>query len=313
MLRPMLAAAVVLGAEMAPRGASANDEQNATAAMIAPARGEPRSFVPRADELASMLVDVSTRCRSSAERAWRGGQSAQACVVDTMRAGRRRLRRHPSHFGVVVHRHVDLVGARLVLAQASSCREWPTPRRDRVLSEFDALAAGCHLRPYRGPLQLVLLDGKGRRVGAVPVRADREGVVAIRFADIDAAARDRGLGSLDRYGAIAVGHDGWGGRFDLGRLRGFLADWHWSWVRRGRGSPALFALRHGAHPRAELALDLAIEANLARQQRDFVSVERGILPPATFLDRYVVSPMRHSVESMLAEFRTSTSSMRATP
>jgi hypothetical protein len=304
MLRPFLAAAVVAGASMAPSGVSASDDTVAVVEPL-PARGEPRAFGLGADERVQMLEGVDPKCRADVERAWRGERVGSTCTRAAMQAGRRQLRRTPTRFGVVVHRRVDLVGARLVVALASGCREWPTSSRSRVLAEFDAIAAGCHLRPYRGALALVVVGADGRRAEAMRVHADREGVVQFRFADVDMAARDRGLGGLDEWSALTAGHDGWAGRFDLGRLRGLLADWHLSWVRRGRGSPALFALRHGEHPRSQLAVDLAVEANLARQQRDFASVERGLLAPATFLDRYVWSPMRHSVEAMLAELRRS--------
>jgi hypothetical protein len=303
MPRRILAVAVVLVAS-APRGAGAAEGASA---------GEPRSFAPRAQERAEILDDVGPRCRASAERTLRGGAGDRSCARDTMRAGRRRLRHAPTRFGVVVHRKVDLVGARLVVAQASGCREWPTSSRGPILGEVDALAAGCRLRPYRGELALVVTDAGGRRAEVARVHADREGVVRFRFADVDLAVREHGLGTLDDWTAIDAGHDGWGGRFDLRRLRGFLADWHFSWVRRGRGSPALFALRHRDHPRSDLAVDLALDASLARQQRDFASVERGVLPPATFLDRYVWSPMRHSVESMLAELKRRTVHSSASP
>ncbi len=301
MVRRFLVAAVVVGAPVAPTGASASESTMALAPV--PARGEPRAFGPGEEELADMLAGVDASCRRDAERALRGGRAGSECTRAAMRAGRKRLRRTPTRFGVVLHRRVDLVGARLVVALASGCREWPTSTRSRVLAEFDAVAAGCRLRPYRGSLALVVVGADGRRAEAMRVHADREGVVRFRFADVDMAARDRGLGGLDAWTSLTAGHDGWAGRFDLERLRGLLADWHLSWVRRGRGSPALFALRHEAHPRSQVAIDLAVEANLARQQRDFASVERGTLPPATFLDRYVWSPMRHSVEAMLAELR----------
>jgi len=301
-------AAVVLGATMVPTGAGASDVR-----IDAAPRSEPRAFTPHADELAPMLAEVSAGCRKAAERVWRGGRPGHACANEVARIGRKQLRRVPQRFGVVLHRRVDLTTARVVVALASGCREWPTPRRGNVLAEHDVLASGCRMRPYRGALSIVLVAADGRRVDDVRVHADREGVVRFRFADIDAQLRERGLGTLDDYVRLEAGHDGWAGRFDLERLRGFLADWHLTWVRRGRGSPALFALRHRAHPRAQLASDLAVESNLARQQRDFVSVERGILPPASFLDRYVWSPMRHSVESMLAEYRAHGSTTRASP
>jgi hypothetical protein len=301
MLRRILAAVVVIGAPAAPRGASASDTDASAGRIGAP--GEPRAFAPHADELAHMLADVDAGCRSEAERSLRGGRARHDCAKKAMQASRRRLRHSPERFGVVLHRRVDLLGVRLVVAQASACREWPTSSRSRILAEFDALAAGCRLRPYRGALALVVVDADGRRRETMRVHADREGVVRFRFADVDAAVRDGGLGTLDDWRALQAGHDSWAGRFDLVRLHGLLADYHLGWVRRGRGSPALFALRHPEHPRSQIAVDLAVEANLARQQRDFVAVERGVLPPAAFLDRYVWSPMRHSVESMLAELR----------
>ncbi|HET6582030.1 MAG TPA: hypothetical protein VFG69_01260, partial [Nannocystaceae bacterium] len=122
MLRPVLAAAVVLGAWGVPRGGGASEPPRSE-----PSRTEPRGFTPRPDELATMIAGVDGTCRAAARRALLGGRPDHACAREVARTGRRRLRRSPERFGVVLHRKVDLIGARLVVEQASGCREWPTP------------------------------------------------------------------------------------------------------------------------------------------------------------------------------------------
>ncbi|MBC8073520.1 MAG: hypothetical protein IAG13_34685, partial [Deltaproteobacteria bacterium] len=62
--------------------------------------------------------------------------------------------------------------------------------------------------------------------------------------------------------------------------------------------------RHGAHPRAAHALELAALARIARQEQDFAAVTRGELAAASFLDRYVWSPLRHRAVELLLERRT---------
>jgi hypothetical protein len=83
-------------------------------------------------------------------------------------------------------------------------------------------------------------------------------------------------------------------------MREFIANWHFEWVRRGRGAPGLFVARHPGHERAGAARALAVEGILARQERDYLAVARGELLPREFLSRYAWSPYRRSVKAMAA-------------
>jgi hypothetical protein len=218
-------------------------------------------------------------------------------------------RRAPSRqrFGVVVHREIGVSDASFVLAVARGCREQPrpTPPRD-VLLEPDADTSRCRLHLLGGPVALSLRRADGRWWNdAIISSSDREGRLHIRFADLDDQLARLGA-RLDQFTSLRVGHGGWAGSYDLVRLRAVQADLHAQWVEQGRGTPALFALRHGAHPRAAHALELAALARLARQEQDFAAVTRGELAASAFLDRYVWSPLRHRAVELLLERRKPT-------
>jgi hypothetical protein len=210
-------------------------------------------------------------------------------------------------YGVVIHREIGLVGASFVLAEARSCRDVPRPaaRRD-VLLDVDADASRCRLRPYHGSVALSLQRADGRWWNdVIELVTDEDGRVGMRFAELDRMLAQEGA-QLDDFTALRVGRDGWAGTYDLARLRGVQADLHAQWVARGRGAPGLFAVRYVDHPRTDRALELALEARLARQDDDFAAVQRGELGPAAFLDRHVWSPLRHRVGEMLLEQRKPT-------
>ncbi len=213
--------------------------------------------------------------------------------------------RRSSSYGVVVHREIGLGGARFVLAVARACHERPEPAPPRdVLLEVDADERRCRVRPYHGPVALSLRRADGRWWNdAIELATDDEGRMFARYADLDRALVRQGA-RLDEFTAFQVGQGGWAGTYDLVRLRGVQADLHAQWVQRGRGSPGLFAARHVEHPSAAIAQELAVEARLARQERDFAAVQRGELGAAAFLDRHVWSPLRHRVASLLLEQRT---------
>jgi hypothetical protein len=209
-----------------------------------------------------------------------------------------------ARFGVVLHREIGLSEAKFVLAVAGSCRAAPRPAAPRdVLLEIDAEAQRCRVRPYRGAVTVSLRRTDGRWLAdAIMLATDREGRLRTRFADLDGVLAQRGE-QLDDFTALRFGRDGWAGTYDLTRLRAVQADLHAQWIEHGRGAPALFALRHAEHPHAGRALELAVEARLARQEQDFAAVLRGELAAAAFLDRHVWSPLRHRVTAMLIEQR----------
>ena len=70
-------------------------------------------------------------------------------------------------------------------------------------------------------------------------------------------------------------------------------------LSRGRGSAALFAKRHGEHPRRADAEAFAVEARVARQEEDFNAVAEGRMEPVAFLQRHVWSPFRRAVQALL--------------
>lgn len=148
-------------------------------------------------------------------------------------------------------------------------------------------------------MSAVAPDGT-RWLDVFEIESDVDGRVTLDFAELDAALRSRGMPSLDAFVRLELGNRGWAGVLDLGRMREFIADWHFEWVRRGRGAPGLFVARHPEHERAGAARALAVEGILARQERDYLAVARGELLPREFLWRYAWSPYRRSVEAMAA-------------
>jgi hypothetical protein len=274
---------------------------------VGAARSEPRT-TEAAPDLVDEVVESLTpgACRElvraellDGRHVRRGCDRARAQAV---RALRRQAPRGAA-FGVVERRRVDLFGVRLTLSAARRCRGWPLRSPGRtVLEPVDADRARCRLHRYQGLLRVTLVDSEGARyVGAVEARTDVDGRVTLRFADIDDELRSRGLPALDTFALLELGISGWAGVLDLGRMREFIADWHFEWVRKGRGSPALFAVRHENHPRAAAARALATEATLARHERDYLAVARGELLPRVFLARYAWSPYRRSVRTMATQ------------
>jgi hypothetical protein len=232
-------------------------------------------------------------------RAAKSGESVAALAW----GNHARPRRTP--FGVVLHREIGLGDASFVLAVARACREPPRPPAPRdVVLEVDAEAARCRVAPYHGPVAISLRRRDGHWWNdALELPTDEEGRLRTRFAELDRALAGEGA-RLDDFTAMRVGTDGWAGTYDLVRLRSVQADVHAQWVEHGRGSPGLFAVRHADHPRADHALELALEARLARQEQDFAAVQRDELGAAAFLDRHVWSPLRHRVGALLLEQRT---------
>lgn len=203
-------------------------------------------------------------------------------------------------WGVVAFREIGATAATFTLETGRGCKEVPAPTAGRdVLLDSDAERIRCRLRPWHGRVSLAVRDPSGGWTELPPAWSDREGRLRVRYADLEQQLRTATGRPLSEYAALRVGRGGWAGTYDLGRLRELQAELHAAWIRRGRGVPALFAALHPAHVRAESIAELAVEARLARQERDFAAVKRGELAPQAFLDRHVWSPLRVRVAAML--------------
>lgn len=253
----------------------------------------------------ALLLLAIGACAASRDHARRGSTEPRAATSSDDVAALSWGDRGRASYGVVIHREIGLGGARFVLAEARSCREVPKPPPPRdVLLDVDADAVRCRVRPYHGAVSLALQRADGRWVNdVIELATDEDGRISTRFADLDRMLAQQQGTRLDDFTALRVGKNGWAGTYDLARLRGVQSDLHAQWVERGRGSPGLFAVRYGDHPRTDRALELALEARLARQEHDFAAVQRGELGAAEFLDRHVWSPLRHRVGELLLEQR----------
>jgi hypothetical protein len=282
----------LLGVVLAAWGSSA--AAAGTGAGPRPVRAEPAA-------VEGLRVALSERCAAQVRSELLAGQRrTDGCGQDRELAGRALVRRGDA-FGFVERREVDLTALRLVLGVARRCRQWPLRHPDRdVLRRTDVDDAGCRLRRYQGEVSLVFIDREGGRHELLPpVHTDRDGRVWLRFSALDRALRALGGGPLDGYARIELGAAGWAGHVDLAQLLRFRADWHMTWLLRGRGAPGLFAVRHPGHRGADEARTLAAEALLARQARDYERVEAGELSPRAFLERHPRSPYQRRVESWL--------------
>lgn len=201
---------------------------------------------------------------------------------------------------MVERRRFDLAGGRLVLAVAGKCKAWPLREQDgAVLEASAARAAGCRLRRYAGAVDVWVQRGDGAWERVEVIQTDAAGVLEVDLRRVDRLLRTgRGRGLSD-YTRLALGSGGWAGTVDLERLRAVTALWHFAWIQRGRGAPGLFAHLYPDHPRTPDARALAVEAVLARQERDFRAVADGELRPELFLERHAWSPYRTPVREML--------------
>jgi hypothetical protein len=264
-------------------------------------RHEPLSAVAPSELAEQVAARAGAACGESLRRQLLRGQAEPgACDATEAAAARNTILHNGVRFGVVEHRHVELDRARLRLSEARLCKGWPTPvdaDGGVVLRARDAYRAGCGLRPYRGSLVLTAVDDAGNRHQAATLDVDKDGVVRFEFAEVDASLRRTMGQGLDAYAWLELGETAWAGTVNLVKLREFAADWHFSWVARGRGSAALFAQRHGDHPRGDDARQMALEARLERQRQDFDAVTEGKLTAPEFLERHVWSPFRRAVEA----------------
>ncbi len=264
-------------------------------------RPEPLPAVAPTALMAEAAARAGAACSTELRQQLRTGSRLDGeCDATSSTATRRVVSGHGVRFGVVDHRDVSLARVRMRLSEGLLCRGWPLPERSgQVLHTTDAQRAGCILRPYRGPVTLSAVTMDGRRHRVLQLEADRDGRVSFEFSEADAALREATDTGLDSYARLEVGASAWAGVVDLVRLRSFLADWHFTWVKQGRGSAALFAKRHGTHPRGRDAQTYAVEARVVRQEADYNAVAEGRMEPVSFLQRHVWSPFRHAVEQLL--------------
>lgn len=265
-------------------------------------RHEPLSAVAPSDLADQVAARAGEDCGEALRGQLLSGRAeAGACSAVESSAARVTILHNGVKFGIVDHRDVELDRVRLRLSEAGLCKGWPLPIDDDsgvVLHGRDADRAGCVVRPYRGSLVLTAIDAEGNRHQAAMLDVDRDGEVVFEFAAVDASLR-RAVGhGLDAYAWLELGETAWAGTINLERMRGFIADWHFVWVARGRGSAALFAERHGGHARGADAQEMALQARLERQRQDFDAVAEGKMTASAFLERHVWSPFRQAVEEL---------------
>ncbi|MGH1343040.1 MAG: hypothetical protein ACRBN8_15880 [Nannocystales bacterium] len=265
-------------------------------------RHEPLSAVAPYELADQVAARAGEECGETLREQLLSGRAEPGdCNAVESSAARMTILHNGVKFGVVEHRDVELDRVRLRLGEAGLCKGWPLPIDDDagvVLHGRDADRAGCLVRPYRGALVLTAIAANGVRHQAAMLDVDKNGEVVFEFAAVDASLR-RAVGQgLDAYAWLELGETAWAGTINLERMRGFLADWHFVWVARGRGSAALFAERHAEHAHGPDAQEMALQARLDRQREDFDAVSEGTLTASAFLERHVWSPFRHAVEEL---------------
>lgn len=265
-------------------------------------RHEPLSAVAPSDLADQVAARAGEDCGEALRGQLLSGQAETgACNAVESAAARVTILHNGVKFGIVEHRDVELDRVRLRLSEAGLCKGWPLPIEDNsgvVLHGRDADRAGCVVRPYRGSLVLTAIDVEGTRHQAAMLDVDKDGEVVFEFAAVDASLRRTVGHGLDAYEWLELGETAWAGTINLERMRGFIADWHFVWVARGRGSAALFAERHGGHARGADAQEMALQARLDRQRQDFDAVAEGKMTASAFLERHVWSPFRQAVEEL---------------
>lgn len=296
---------------MTPRGRS-KAQRAAVVAFAAAAAGlGGRAREPIRTEVTQAAAEAAVAgtpepCRREVAAELRAGQRASAeprCGVEGRRASERLLesRRRPV-FGIVERRTVRLSGVTLVLSEAHRCERWPLREAGRVdLEPGTAIAAGCQIRRYRGSVKIAVVTAEGARTPVLTLDTDEDGQLEVTFAELDGLLRIRGLGGLMRHEALLIGEHAWAGRIELAAVRAQLAEWHLTWVGRGRGTPALFTALHPDHPGAAVTRARSLEATLRRQADDAEAVKRGELTPRRFLERHTWSPYRALVGGLEAD------------
>ncbi|MCB9704463.1 MAG: hypothetical protein H6711_21445 [Myxococcales bacterium] len=271
------------------------------AAARRPARGTAAPAAAIERSLAREAEDDPCRAPLAAELASGVRQDdglASACDEVRDRVGRRLALRERPVFGMVEGRQDDLAKIRLVLTGAAFCRRWLLREPGHASPTLgDALAARCHVRRLEAPLPVYVVAARGERLLATTIAADEDGRYEVRFADVDAALRAAHRPGLDGWSRIELGEGGWAGAVDLTVRTRALATQHGEAIARGRGVPALFALKHPEHPAAAEARLLAEEARALREGADYQAVIDGVLTPQRFLDRHAVSRFDRAVRA----------------
>lgn len=269
---------------------------------------EPRGVAVAEPTAQAAVADVGdAACRATIAADLRAGERAKGndpCAFHRDRVGARLIAstRPRPVFGIVEEMKPRLPGVALVLSVAHHCTRWPLRSvGEPSLAVGEVAAFGCRVRRYHGPLALdvVAVDGSAETIHVAAT--DEDGRVYVPFAELDALLRARGRPGLFEHATLLLGADGWAGRVDLAAVRAQLADWHLTWVTRGRGLPGLFAALHPDHPEAQAMRGRALQATLKRQEADAKAVERGELSPRRFLERHVWSPYRSLVAGKAEE------------
>lgn len=248
---------------------------------------------------AAAVAGLSDACRDEVVEDLRRGEIEQMarCGSERLMAQRRQMKasRGRPKFGLVERSRSGLTKVMLVVSEARVCTFWPLRRAGHpVLGIYEAKAADCWVRRYKGEVPIAALLPDGRRIEGVYVaQADADGRVEFDLLHVDANLRQRGQPGLDAYVRLELGAGGWAGAIDLVALRAQLADQHAAWVQRGRGVPGLMVERHPDHASADRVRALALEAALKRQEADYQAVVRGELTARRFRERYPWSPYRH--------------------
>ncbi len=263
---------------------------------------------PQAATAEALQAAVSNVCREQLARELEVGHRLSTdCEDDRNRVTRtlvRKLRQKPV-FGVVEQRDAAVDNISLILTVARNCRRWMLrSRKSDVLRTADAEAAQCRLQRFSGALEVHGITRDGHRVdGLLQIEVPENGRVVLTYAELEQTLVGSGFLGIDAFSRFELGAEGWAGTIDAEALRRALREAHLSWVLAGRGVPALFAIRHPDHPRASTVRALANASTLFREERDYHAVLTGVLPPERFLDRYLASPYRLAVESLLAPAR----------
>lgn len=250
---------------------------------------------------AAAAAQVPASCRAEVVAGLAAGEQRDAgCAAQQARVTQKLLASgRQRSFGMVERQTVRLASVGLVLSQAHHCRRWPLRGRgERTLDVGAARAAGCSVRRYSGPLAIGVTTAGGTVLPVLTARADEDGRVEVKLAEVDALLRARGQGGLLTFAQLVLGAQGWAGQVDLHELRTQLAGWHATWVGRGRGSPGLFVALHADDGGAATLRVRALEATLERQADDMAAVERGELSARRFLERHAWSPYRSQVERL---------------
>lgn len=271
---------------------------------------------PRGSAVSGALVDIALaalpagdRCREVLRGELLSGEysvpvsaslpASDGCDRARSRAYGRLARRIRPVFGIVERREMSFAQVSVVLSSAKGCRRWllRDPGRSN-LSQIQARRMRCSVRRLSSVLAVELVDHEGSRLQILEVEPTVGQHHVIRYGEVDAALRYRGLPPLREWSRIDLGEGGWAGSVDLAVVRRELAESHSGWVTRGRGVAALFVILHPEHSDADELRRRAQTDRLLRQERDYQAVMRRSMTPRRFLDRYPFSRFHRAVRAL---------------